>query len=596
MASNFKLNIEGEAEFKKALKEIDAEIKLNKSELQLLAAQYNGSDDALANLTARQSELGDSIKLQTDKVSLMNDALQKATEQYGEQDARVVKLRTEYVNAQTALEKLNSEYKAGEEAIQTQREAMAAAENDTTDQRKAIEQLDSALAADKATLEKLSVQYGDSGKSSEALKQKVGVLSSSVETQQKKVETLREALAKTETQYGENSTEANKYREELTKSETELTKMSGELDKSKTKLDGQFDGAVDSSEDLRGVLGEITDMTGIQLPNELTGLIGNFGSVTTAAGGIAAAIGTAISKMEELSSKSAAYADDINTKSSITGIDSETMQEFEYMSDVLDTSYETLATGLKNLKLKMVDARDGNVELRNSFDELNVRVIDSNGEMRNAYDVFLDVIDALGDVDNETERDAAAMQLMGKSASDLNPLIDAGSEKLDYYRQMAHDAGAVMSEDMLSAMGDVQDRADILNKNWEAYCKNMGTTWSTFKKLFTGKSTWDQYLAADDMVGKSLKSWLKSLFGISYARGTYNHPGGYAVVGEEGPEIVNLPGGSQVYPNGTFPSGAGGGSAVYNITIDAKNIKEFNDIIRVAQSQKQSSRMGYTGG
>ena len=33
-----------------------------------------------------------------------------------------------------------------------------------------------------------------------------------------------------------------------------------------------------------------------------------------------------------------------------------------------------------------------------------------------------------------------------------------------------------------------------------------------------------------------------------YADGTSHHPGGMAVVGEEGPELVNLPGGSQVLP------------------------------------------------
>jgi HAMP domain-containing protein len=32
-----------------------------------------------------------------------------------------------------------------------------------------------------------------------------------------------------------------------------------------------------------------------------------------------------------------------------------------------------------------------------------------------------------------------------------------------------------------------------------------------------------------------------------YARGTSNHPGGRAIVGEEGPEIVDLPPGSRVY-------------------------------------------------
>jgi phage-related tail protein len=34
-----------------------------------------------------------------------------------------------------------------------------------------------------------------------------------------------------------------------------------------------------------------------------------------------------------------------------------------------------------------------------------------------------------------------------------------------------------------------------------------------------------------------------------FASGTNNAPGGLAVVGEKGPELVNLPRGSQVIPN-----------------------------------------------
>jgi hypothetical protein len=40
----------------------------------------------------------------------------------------------------------------------------------------------------------------------------------------------------------------------------------------------------------------------------------------------------------------------------------------------------------------------------------------------------------------------------------------------------------------------------------------------------------------------------------AYRRGTTNHPGGFAVVGEAGPELVNLPQGAQVFPNNGFGS------------------------------------------
>jgi tape measure domain-containing protein len=48
------------------------------------------------------------------------------------------------------------------------------------------------------------------------------------------------------------------------------------------------------------------------------------------------------------------------------------------------------------------------------------------------------------------------------------------------------------------------------------------------------------------IVGNAGMFGLKKLFG--YAEGTDNHPGGLAIVGERGPELVNLPQGSQVIP------------------------------------------------
>ena len=40
-----------------------------------------------------------------------------------------------------------------------------------------------------------------------------------------------------------------------------------------------------------------------------------------------------------------------------------------------------------------------------------------------------------------------------------------------------------------------------------------------------------------------------------FALGTSSAPGGWAMVGERGPEMVNLPRGSQVFPNGKGPRG-----------------------------------------
>ncbi len=57
-----------------------------------------------------------------------------------------------------------------------------------------------------------------------------------------------------------------------------------------------------------------------------------------------------------------------------------------------------------------------------------------------------------------------------------------------------------------------------------------------------------------------------------FAMGTMNAPGGWAMVGERGPELVNLPRGSQVFPNGRGPGG--GQSVVQNINVPAGTSKK----------------------
>ncbi len=74
------------------------------------------------------------------------------------------------------------------------------------------------------------------------------------------------------------------------------------------------------------------------------------------------------------------------------------------------------------------------------------------------------------------------------------------------------------------------------------------------------------------------------------AVGTDYFEGGETWVGENGPERVVLPRGSRIVDAQSAKN-----SAVYNtyyVTIDAKNVKEFNDIVQLAQSEQRIYRTG----
>ena len=72
-----------------------------------------------------------------------------------------------------------------------------------------------------------------------------------------------------------------------------------------------------------------------------------------------------------------------------------------------------------------------------------------------------------------------------------------------------------------------------------------------------------------------------------HASGTTNFRGGRTWVGEAGPELVELPPGSRITPQ------AQAGTTEYNtfyITIDAKNVDDFNKVVALAKNQRIAQR------
>lgn len=198
-----------------------------------------------------------------------------------------------------------------------------------------------------------------------------------------------------------------------------------------------------------------------------------------AAGVAVAAVGTAVvagaKALTDFTVSGAEYADTILTDSTVTGIATDKLQEYRYAAELVDVSTDTLTKSMsKNIK-SMSSAAKGTVDTAAAYKKLGVEVTNSDGSLRDSQEVYWELIDALGQVDNETERDAMAMQILGKSAQELNPLIEAGSSRMAELGQQAHDAGAVLSEDALESFGAFDDQLQFLKVNSEAAKNALGT-------------------------------------------------------------------------------------------------------------------------
>ena len=234
--------------------------------------------------------------------------------------------------------------------------------------------------------------------------------------------------------------------------------------------------------------GGLADRFGIHLPDSIKGAldhIDGFSTGTVAAMGAAAAgigavtaavkaVGAGIEaaqKLNEMTLEQAHWADDLLTKSAQTGLDTTLLQQLDYASNFLD--FEGIDSSLVKLTASMDSARDGAEKQAAAFQTLGVSVTDTDGNLRNNWETFKDVIDALGTVENATERDALANDLFGKSYSDLKPLIDAGTDALQEMMDAAVESGYVLDESQVKTLGEVDDAYQEYQAQIEAVKKKL---------------------------------------------------------------------------------------------------------------------------
>jgi small-conductance mechanosensitive channel len=111
MADNFglKIGIEGEREFKNALREINQDFKVLGSEMNLVTSQFDKQDKSLQAVTARNEVLNKEIDAQKEKVTTLEAALKNAAESFGENDKRTKAWQIQLNNANADLNKMEKE-------------------------------------------------------------------------------------------------------------------------------------------------------------------------------------------------------------------------------------------------------------------------------------------------------------------------------------------------------------------------------------------------------------------------------------------------------------------------------------------------------
>lgn len=378
--------------------------------------------------------------------------------------------------------------------------------------KNAVKEINSSLRVLNSEMKLTSAEFAENADSVEALRAKYDVQERQALTLREKIETLEKALRDSAQAYGEADERTKSWQVSLNNTQAEAAQLGNAMDATAEQiqaLESAEEDAQDSTDklgdtikdaepktvELGDAVGTVSSKLGIDLPDGATKALNGLGGVSAgavaAAGAVAGLVVAAVkakNALDEMTLESGQRAEELLKLSSVSGVSADALQKFQYASDFVGVSSDTLTDSLKDLTKNMADAANGNEEYAGKFDALGVSITNTDGSLRDSYDVFLDVIDALGEMGNTTERDAAAMGLINESAQQLNPLIEEGTDALRAYGDEAERMGAVLSEDDLEALKAVDDAQNRLKKTQEAVTDQISLQYAPHMEKALNKS------------------------------------------------------------------------------------------------------------
>lgn len=530
----------------------------------------------------------------------------------------------------------------------------------------ALSEVNAGLKVNKQQMQLVTEQTKEMDDRQAALKQRCETVQQTLQSYRDKVEVLQQAYENSAKREGEASKVTMQWKASLISAQTEVAKQENLL----KSLNDQQEQTGKTMTSLADVVNGLANALGITLPPGVQAAVDKLGQFSASGAAAVTVVGGLVGALAKSTMDMSKTADDLLTLSTQTSLTTDQLQEFEYASELVDVSTDTLRGSLVKLTNNMQTAATGTGSAAEAFKKLHVKVSDSSGKLKDNYEVFLKTIDALGKMKNETERDALAMDIFGRSATDLNPLIEAGSGRLKELAEQAHEVGYVVDNETLQSFGELDDAMQKLDKQGDAVKRSFAeallpiitafaealnaiptpvltavisiTSIATVVLLVVKaiKELQGPAGTVKSMIG-SVMSYMDPLYikimlivagitalvaviavligkgneinsamsGISsattgtmrtanskvpqYATGTRSAHGGLALVGENGPELVNLRGGERIYNNSQTRGLLGGSNiSIGQITIDAKNVKEFNDIVAIAKNEAMSMRQG----
>jgi len=189
------------------------------------------------------------------------------------------------------------------------------------------------------------------------------------------------------------------------------------------------------------------------LKGDAAGAEGAFKGAAKAAGVAAAAVIGVSKAYNKLIADTVKVVDQVNTLANATGLSTNAINGLRHaakasgkeLSDIVPTK----------LAKNMLAAADSGGAMADAFARIGVDFAASNGDLRDANEVFGDLIDGLSEMENRTEAAAIASQLLGKNGRELLTAFD-NQEGFQKFVDLGNEFGIKTGPAAVKAAGEWQ--------------------------------------------------------------------------------------------------------------------------------------------
>lgn len=182
----------------------------------------------------------------------------------------------------------------------------------------------------------------------------------------------------------------------------------------------------------------------------------DFGGSLVRFGGMMAASASAIlAPIAGLIGYYASAGSELNDLSAKTGISASALGELKFAAEQTGTSLDDVGTSTKKMQKLLAEAADGSKEANAKLAGLGLTLDDFKGKTVDQQ--FQKMADTIAAIESPAQRTAAAMELWGKSGTNLLPMVD----DLARLRKEARDLNLVPTD---KAVQDADELGDLFDK------------------------------------------------------------------------------------------------------------------------------------